>query len=149
VAGFRGLGLCRRWGPRLSCWAGAGDFVGPWGSRKECFFRVSFWLYNLLYLNNLVYSTTLGSNIVIKDVDEAAYRNLRGEAVKAGLKVGEAASQAFRLWVQQRSLGRIRDTEKMRKAAERMDQLRKEIGRVEGWSSTEVIREWRERRKPS
>jgi len=78
-----------------------------------------------------------------------AYRNLRGEAVKAGLKVGEAASQAFRLWVQQRSLGRIRDTEKMRKAAERMDQLRKEIGRVEGWSSTEVIREWRERRKPS
>jgi hypothetical protein len=100
-------------------------------------------------LDNLVYSTTLGSNIVIKDVDEAAYRNLRGEAVKAGLKVGEAASQAFRLWVQQRSLGRIRDTEKMRKAAERMDQLRKEIGRVEGWSSTEVIREWRERRKPS
>jgi len=91
----------------------------------------------------------LGSNIVIKDVDEAAYRNLKGEAVKAGLKVGEAASQAFRLWVQQRSLGRIRDTEKMRKAAERMDQLRKEIGRVEGWSSTEVIREWRERRKPS
>jgi len=91
----------------------------------------------------------LGSNIVIKGVDEAAYRNLRGEAVKAGLKVGEAASQAFRLWVQQRSLGRIRDTEKMRKAAERMDQLRKEIGRVEGWSSTEVIREWRERRKPS
>lgn len=91
----------------------------------------------------------MGSNIVIKDVDEAAYRNLRGEAVKAGLKVGEAASQAFRLWVQQRSLGRIRDTEKMRKAAERMDQLRKEIGRVEGWSSTEVIREWRERRKPS
>ena len=91
----------------------------------------------------------MGSNIVIKDVDEAAYRNLRGEAVKAGLKVGEAASQAFRLWVQQRSLGRIRDTEKMRKAAERMDQLRKEIGRAEGWSSTEVIREWRERRKPS
>jgi len=91
----------------------------------------------------------LGSNIVIKGVDEAAYRNLRGEAVKAGLKVGEAASQAFRLWVQQRSLGRIRDTEKMRKAAERMDQLRKEIGHVEGWSSTEVIREWRERRKPS
>ena len=91
----------------------------------------------------------MGSNIVIKDVDEAAYRNLKGEAVKAGLKVGEAASQAFRLWVQQRSLGRTRDTEKMRKAAERMDQLRKEIGRVEGWSSTEVIREWRERRKPS
>ncbi len=90
----------------------------------------------------------MGSNIVIKDVDEAAYRNLRGEAIKAGLKVGEAASQAFRLWVQQRALGRVRDLDKMRRAAERMDQMRKEIGRVEGWSSTEVIREWRERRRP-
>jgi len=34
----------------------------------------------------------LASNIVIKDVEEVAYRNLRREAIKAGLKVGEAAS---------------------------------------------------------
>ena len=83
----------------------------------------------------------MASNIVIKDVDEVAYRNLRREAIKAGLKVGEAASQAFRLWVQQRSLGRVRDREEMRRAAERMDETRRRIGRVEGWSSTEVIRE--------
>ena len=91
----------------------------------------------------------MASNIVIKDVEEVAYRNLRREAIKAGLKVGEAASQAFRLWVQQRSLGRVRDREKMRRAAERIDEMRRRIGRVEGWSSTEVIREWRERRRPS
>ena len=89
----------------------------------------------------------MGSNIVIKDVDEAAYRNLKGEAVKAGMRVGEAASQAFRLWVQQRSLGRVRDRDKMRGAAARIDEMRRRIGPVEGWSSTEVIRAWRERRK--
>jgi hypothetical protein len=91
----------------------------------------------------------LGSNIVIKDVDEAVYRNLKGEAVKAGMKVGEAASQAFRLWVQQRSLGRVRDQERMRRAAARTDEMRRKIGRVKGWDSTEVIRKWRELRKPS
>ena len=90
----------------------------------------------------------LGSNVVIKDVDEAAYRSLRGEAVKAGLKMGEAASQAFRLWVHQRTLGRVRDRERMRRAADRTDEMRRRVGRVEGWSSTEVIREWRERRRP-
>jgi hypothetical protein len=91
----------------------------------------------------------LGSNIVIKDVDEAVYRNLKGEAVKAGMKVGEAASQAFRLWVQQRSLGRVRDQERMRRAAARTDEMRRKIGRAKGWDSTEVIRKWRELRKPS
>ena len=90
----------------------------------------------------------MGSSVVIKDVDATAYRHLRGEAVKAGLRVGEAASQAFRLWVQQRSLGRIRDREKMRKAAAKMDETRRKVGHVEGWSSTEVIRTWRELRRP-
>ncbi len=63
----------------------------------------------------------MGSNIVIKDVDQVSYRNLKGEAVKADMKVGEAASQAFRLWVQQRSLRRARDRDKMQKAAARID----------------------------
>ncbi len=90
----------------------------------------------------------MGSNIVIKDVDQASYRNLKGEAVKAGMKVGQAASQAFRLWVQQRSLRRLRDRDKMQKAAARIDEMRRRIGPVEGWSSTEVIRTWRELRKP-
>lgn len=88
----------------------------------------------------------MGSNIVIKDVDETAYRSLKGEAVRTGMKVGEAASQAFRLWVQERSLGRVRDRDKMRRAAARTDEMRRKIGPVKGWSSTEVIRSWRELR---
>ena len=54
-----------------------------------------------------------------RDVDAAAYRSLKIEADKAGIRAGEAASQAFRLWVQQRSPGRVRDREKMRNAAAR------------------------------
>jgi hypothetical protein len=104
--------------------------------------------YNFLYFQYLAIPV-LGSNIVIKDVDEAVYRSLKGEAIKAGMKVGEAASQAFRLWVQQRNLGRVRDRDRMRKAAARTDEMRTKIGRVEGWNSTEVIRKWRELRKPS
>ncbi len=91
----------------------------------------------------------MGSDVVIKDVDEAAYRNLKGEAVKAGLKVGEAASQAFRLWVHDRSLGRVRDFDRIRKASQEIDRLRRRIGRVPGYDSTRVIREWRDRRRPS
>jgi hypothetical protein len=89
----------------------------------------------------------MGSNIVIKDVDETAYRHLKGEAVKAGLKVGDAATQAFRLWVQQRTLRRVRDRESMLKAAKATDQRRERIGMVKGWSSTEEIRRWRELRR--
>ena len=91
----------------------------------------------------------MGSDIVIKDVDEAAYRNLKGEAVKAGLKVGEAASQAFKLWVQERSLGRVKDFERIRKASREIDQLREKIGRVPDCDSSKVIREWRDRRRHS
>lgn len=90
----------------------------------------------------------MGSTVVIKRVDEEAYRSLRGEAVKAGLKVGEAASQAFRLWVQHRSLQKIRDIDRMRRTAETMDRNRAKLGELEGWSSVEVIRKWRELRRP-
>ena len=86
----------------------------------------------------------LGSTIVIKDVDETVYRSLKGEAVKSGLRVGDAASQAFRLWVQQRNLGQVRDRDAMRRASEAIDLRRAKIGVVKGWSSTEVIRKWRE-----
>jgi hypothetical protein len=103
--------------------------------------------YNFLYFQYLAI-LVLGSNIVIKDVDKAVYRSLKGEAIKAGLKVGDAASQAFRLWVQQRSLGRVRDREAMRRASRDMDLRRAKIGTVKGWSSTDVIRKWRELRRP-
>lgn len=90
----------------------------------------------------------MGSDVVIKDVDEAAYRNLKGEAAKAGLKVGEAASQAFRLWVQEKSLGRVRDFGRIQKASRDIDRIRLKVGRVAGYDSTKVIREWRDRRRP-
>jgi len=89
----------------------------------------------------------LGSAVVIKDVDEEAFRNLKGEAVKAGLKVGEAASQAFRLWVQQRYLQRIKDIDRLRRAAEVMDRNRLRLTELKDWSSVEVIRRWRELRR--
>ncbi len=86
--------------------------------------------------------------MVIKNVNDAAYRHLKGEAVKAGLRVGEAASQAFRLWVQERSLKRVRDRDRMCRASEEIDRIRLAVGHVKGWSSTEVIREWRELHRP-
>lgn len=89
----------------------------------------------------------MGETVVIKDVDDSAYRNLKGEAIKAGLKVGQAASQAFRLWVQKRILQRVKDVDRMKKAAQSMDTVRASLNKVEGWSSVEVIRKWRELRR--
>ena len=91
----------------------------------------------------------MGSTIVIKDVDEDAFRNLKGEAAKAGVKVGDAASQAFRLWVQGRGLQRLRDTDRLRRAAVLMDRNRSKLSEREDWSTVEVIRSWRELRRPS
>lgn len=90
----------------------------------------------------------MGITVVIKEVNEEAFRNLKGEAVKVGLKVGEAASQAFRLWVQQRSLQKVKDIDRMRRAAEIMDGNRVKLGESRDWSSVEVIRKWRELRRP-
>jgi hypothetical protein len=90
----------------------------------------------------------VGSTIVIKDVDDEAFRNLKGEAVRSGMRVGEAATQSFRLWVQQRSLRRVRDTTRQRKAAEIMDRNRAKTQPREDWSAVEVVRTWREKRRP-
>jgi len=89
----------------------------------------------------------LGSTVVIKDVDEEAFKNLKGEAVKAGLKVGSAASQAFRLWAQQRSLQKVKDIDKLRDAAEAMDRNRMKLNESDDYSTVEVIRRWRELRR--
>lgn len=90
----------------------------------------------------------MAPTIVIRDADEETFRNLKSEAMKAGLKVGEAASQAFRLWVQQRRLQRVRDIDRLRKAAEVMDWNRAKLMQREDWSAVEVIRKWRELRRP-
>jgi len=91
----------------------------------------------------------MGTTIVIKDVDDDAYRSLKGEAVRSGMKVGEAASESFRHWVQQRRLRRARDTDRQRRAAEIMDRNRSKTAPRGDWSSVDVIREWREARGPS
>jgi hypothetical protein len=91
----------------------------------------------------------MGSTIVIKDVEDDAYRSLKGEAMRSGMKVGEAASQSFRSWVQQRRLRRVRDTDRQRRAAEIMDRNRSRTAPRSDWSSVDVIRAWREARGPS
>jgi len=89
------------------------------------------------------------SNIVIKDVDDEAFKSLKGEAMRSGMKVGEAASQSFKFWVQQRRLRRVRDADQQRKAAEIMDRNRSRTTPCGDWSSVDVVRSWREARSPS
>ena len=85
-------------------------------------------------------------SISIKDVDEDAFRNFKAEAVRMGVKIGDAASEAFRMWVASKRQTKIRDRGKMIEAARDMDELRISAGR--GWSGTEEIRKWRDKRKP-
>jgi hypothetical protein len=85
-------------------------------------------------------------SISIKNVDEASFRNLKAEAVRKGLKVGQAASESFRLWVSTGSKRHLRDTGRMAAAAEDMDRLRSEVGKSE-WSGVQEIRKWRDKRE--
>lgn len=62
------------------------------------------------------------------------------------MKIGEAATEAFRLWVASKRQNRQRDVERMREAADEMDRLR-EDSKV-SWSGAEEIRRWRDKRKP-
>ncbi|MFP3952307.1 MAG: hypothetical protein ACLFVP_09245 [Candidatus Bathyarchaeia archaeon] len=85
-------------------------------------------------------------SVSIKDVDENVYRNLKAEAIRHDMKVGEAATEAFRMWVASKRQKRQRDEERMREAAKAMDRLREESKVT--WSGAEEIRRWRDRRKP-
>ena len=84
-------------------------------------------------------------SVSIKDVDENAFRNLKAEAVRSGMKVGEAASEAFRMWVASKRREMARDTERMLEAARDIDRLRSAY-KVE-WSGAAEIRKWRNKRK--
>jgi len=84
-------------------------------------------------------------SVSIKDLDENTYRNLKAEAVRHGMKVSEAATEAFRLWLASKRQTRQRDTERMRRAAEEMDSLRSQG--TTSWSGAEEIRRWRDKRK--
>jgi hypothetical protein len=84
-------------------------------------------------------------SVSIKGLDENAYRNLKAEAIRHGMKVSDAATEAFRLWVTSKRQTRQRDEERMRSAAEDMDTLRGET--KTGWSGAEEIRRWRDERR--
>lgn len=84
-------------------------------------------------------------SITIKDVDKGLYRNFKAEAARRGLKISEAADEAFRLWANFKRPERIRNRAKIKAASEDIDKLR-EKSRSE-WSGAEEIRKWREKRK--
>ncbi|MBS7626478.1 hypothetical protein KEJ51_05510 [Candidatus Bathyarchaeota archaeon] len=85
--------------------------------------------------------------VVIKDVDEKAFRMLKSEAVKKGIKIGQAASQAFRLWAQESGFKPLKDIDRLKEAIEAVGNIRQKLQTIEGWSSVEVIRNWREHPK--
>jgi len=84
-------------------------------------------------------------SVSIKGVDEQAFRNLKAEAVRNGVKVGEAATEAFRMWVASKRQTVLRDRQKMLRAAKSMDNLR--VQYKARWSGVEEIRKWRDERK--
>lgn len=83
--------------------------------------------------------------MTIKEMDENVFRNFKAEAIRHGLKIGEATTEALRLWMLFKKYGRVRDKARMLKAARDMDRLRVKSKR--GWSGAEEIRRWREQRK--
>ncbi|MDG6928521.1 MAG: hypothetical protein JRN39_07600 [Nitrososphaerota archaeon] len=84
-------------------------------------------------------------SVSIKGVDKSAFRNLKAEAVRRGVRVGEAATEAFRMWIASKKQSKARDGERMARAARDMDDLRAEFKAK--WSGVEEIRKWRELRK--
>jgi len=86
-------------------------------------------------------------SVSIKDIDEGAYRNLKAEAVRRGLRVGDAATEAFRMWVASKRQQKLRDKERMLEAAKDMDRLRVEY--KEEWPGVAEIRKWRDQRRQS
>ncbi len=86
-------------------------------------------------------------SVSIKDVDESAFRNLKAEAVRRGIKVGDAATEAFRIWTASKRQSKLRDRERMLEAAKDMDILKVEY--KEEWSGVAEIRKWRDQRRQS
>ncbi|MEM2896818.1 MAG: hypothetical protein QXG01_04500 [Candidatus Bathyarchaeia archaeon] len=89
----------------------------------------------------------MGTTVVIKDVDKNAFRRLKAEAIKRGIKVGQAASQAFRFWAQESESRPLKDISRLKEAANAIEKSRSKLKVIEGWTSVDVIRSWRERPK--
>ena len=85
--------------------------------------------------------------VSIKDVDEGAFRNLKAEAVRREMRVGDAATEAFRMWVSSKRQGKVRDEVRMLEAIQDMDRLRLEHDQE--WSGVAEIRKWRDQRRKS
>jgi hypothetical protein len=83
--------------------------------------------------------------VTIKEIDDDVFRNFKAEAIRHGLKIGDAATDAFRLWVLLKKYGLVRDRARMERAMRRIDELRKKSAK--GWSGVKEIRKWRESRK--
>jgi hypothetical protein len=84
-------------------------------------------------------------SINIKDLDKNAYRNLKAEAVRHGMKVGDAATEAFNAWVASKRQVKVRDRKRMIAASRDMDELRRSLQGE--WSGVEEIRRWRDERR--
>ena len=67
--------------------------------------------------------------------------------MRSGIKVGDAATEAFRMWVASKREIRIRDRERMLEAAKDIDRLR--LRHKEEWSGAAEIRKWRDQRRQS
>ena len=83
----------------------------------------------------------------MKGVDDNAYRRLKARAAREGLKIGEAASLAFTEWGLQKSYGRVRDMVRIKMGLKMMDDNRSKLRKDKDWSSVEVIRAWRQKRR--
>jgi hypothetical protein len=59
--------------------------------------------------------------------------------------VGDAATEAFRMWVASKRQTRLRDKEKMLIASEDIDKLRAKY--KSKWSGAVEVRKWRDQRK--
>ena len=89
----------------------------------------------------------MGETVVIKGVDDDAYKRLKARAAKEGLKVGQAASLAFTTWGLQKSHQRVRDVVRIRMGLKMMDDNRSKLRKDKDWSSVGVIRAWRQKRR--
>ena len=84
-------------------------------------------------------------SISIKDVDERIFLNFKAEAIRDGLKLGQAATEAFQLWINSKKLKRLKDSERIKKASEEIDRLREKSEK--GFNSLEELKQWRKVRK--
>ncbi len=80
-------------------------------------------------------------SISIKDVDEKTFLNFKAEAIKEGLKLGQAATEAFQLWINSKKMHRLKDFEIIKSASEKINELRKKSEK--GFDSLEVLTRWR------